>query len=561
MPLGSVIQPSGRLELTWTNKPLRLLADEAGGYEWTQPSDYRVAEVRLLHDVAHAGSTRSQRSRAQDNLLIRGDALHALTSLTSLPEFQREYGGKVKLAYIDPPFNTQQAFAQYDDALEHSVWLTMMRDRLIQIRDLLAPDGSVWVHLDDAEQAYCRVLMDEVFGRSNFIATVVWKKADSPRNSARYFSTDQDYIHVYARNAATWRPNRLPRTDDTNAAYTNPDDDPRGPWIPGDPFANKPYALGRYQVTGPTGNAFGPPPGRYWRISEEKFLELDRTGQIYWRGGGEARPRIKRYLSEVGDLVPRTFWDFMDVGSNGTSSREIRKLFPDIAVFATPKPEGLIERILQIGSKPGDIVLDSFAGSGTTAAVAQKMHRRWVTVERSRDTVEKYTLPRLSKVVAGDDPGGITMGADWRGGGGFRVVDVAASMFERLGDRIVLARWTSGGALAECVAAQTGFVFDDGEPPFAGRKGRQRLAVIDGLVNEDVLALLVDWLESDELLIVYGTALDPTCRSALSRLRRGSVAKRIPQAVLDDYRGRAQRTGSIEWPSLPPTAREPEPVA
>lgn len=371
--------PSGRLELTWTNKRLRLLADDEGGYSWVEPADFRVAEVRLLHEAACVAKP----DRGTPNLLMRGDALHALTSLIELPEYRRRYVAQVKLCYLDPPFNTGQAFQQYDDALEHSVWLTMMRDRLVQIRDLLSDDGSVWVHLDDTEQAYCRVLMDEVFGRQNFVATIVWKKADSPRNSARHFSTDQDYILVFAKNAENWRPNRLPRTGETDAAYKNPDDDPRGPWVPGDPFANKPYALGLYEVTGPTGNRFGPPPGRYWRVSEETFLELDRTGQVYWRGGGDARPRIKRYLSEVGELVPRTFWDYMEVGSSGTSSREARKLLPDVPVFATPKPEALLERVLTIGSNPGDIVLDCFAGSGTTAAVAQKMDRRWVTVERS----------------------------------------------------------------------------------------------------------------------------------------------------------------------------------
>ena len=178
------VEPSGRLELTWTNKHLRLLADEDGGYTWVPPSDYRVAEVRLLHDADEVGETHGPRSRAKDNLLVQGDALHALTSLCELPEFASEYVGKVKLAYLDPPFNTQQAFAHYDDALEHSVWLTMMRDRLLQIRKLLAPDGSVWVHCDDSEQAYLKVMMDEVFGRDNFVATVVWERTDSSSMAA-----------------------------------------------------------------------------------------------------------------------------------------------------------------------------------------------------------------------------------------------------------------------------------------------------------------------------------------------------------------------------------------
>ncbi|SRR5712692_2567370 len=219
----------GRLELTWTNKDLRLLAYEDGSYEWVPPSDYRVAEVRLLHDVATVGVVADQKDRTCDNLLIRGDALNALTSLAVLPEFAAEYADKVRLAYLDPPFNTQQSFLHYDDALEHSVWLTMMRDRLLQVKGLLGPEGSVWVHCDDAEQHRLRCVMDEVFGPENFVATIIWEKADSPRNSARQLSTDQDYLVVYSKSPE-WVPNRLPRTEASDAIYTNPDDDPLGPF-------------------------------------------------------------------------------------------------------------------------------------------------------------------------------------------------------------------------------------------------------------------------------------------------------------------------------------------
>jgi adenine-specific DNA-methyltransferase len=551
----STPEPRGRLELTWTNKALRLLSDETGGYTWVEPPDFRVAEVRLLHEAATIGKCDAD----AENLLIRGDALHALTSLVELPEYRKKYTGKVKLCYIDPPFNTGQAFEQYDDALEHSVWLTMMRDRLVQIEELLAPDGSVWVHLDDVEMAYCRVLMDEIFGRRNFVATIVWKKADSPRNSARHFSTDQDYILVYAKNAETWRPNRLPRTAETDAAYSNPDDDPRGPWSPGDPFANKPYALGQYEVTGPTGNRFGPPPGRYWRISQERFLELDRTGQIYWRGGGDARPRIKRYLSEVGDLVPRTFWEYTDVGSNGTSSREIRKLFPDVPVFATPKPEALLERVLTIGSDPGDIVLDCFAGSGTTAAVAHKLGRRWITAERSADTLATFTLPRLTMVVNGDDPNGVTPSAGWTGGGGFRVLDVAPSMFDAAHGMVFLSEWATSGYLAQATAAQLGYAFaPDG--PFSGCKGRARLAVVDGVVNEAVVRMLVSALGEREVLEVAATSVDNGAVALARELRRGSRVRKIPQAILRSYQ-RTSRLQELLHPTVGIVDEKPQPAA
>ncbi|HEX3391579.1 MAG TPA: site-specific DNA-methyltransferase [Solirubrobacteraceae bacterium] len=525
---------SGALELSWTNKHLRLLAEEDGAYQWVPPSDYRVAEVRLLDESGTVGETRSRRERAKDNLLIRGDALNALTSLGELPEFASELVGKVRLAYLDPPFNTQQSFLHYDDNLEHSVWLTMMRDRLVQIKKLLAPDGSVWVHCDDSEQHRLRVLMDEIFGADCFVATVVWEKADSPRNSARQFSTDQDYILVYGISSE-WVPERLPRTKESDAIYSNPDDDPEGPWLPSDPFANKPYSKGLYEIVGPTGRTFKPPPGRYWRISEETFRGLDSEGRIWWGPNGDARPSIKRYLSEVADLVPRTLWPRSVVGSNRTSKNEMRVLFPGEPSFASPKPEALMQRVIQIATEPGDIVLDCFLGSGTTAAVAHKMGRRWIGIERSVDTLDTYVIPRLTKVVNGEDPGGITEQTDGSGGGGFRILDVAPSMFDEDEGTVYLAGWATNSRLAEACAAQLHYDFEP-EPPFAGRRGRTRLAVVDGLVNEDAVRLLVTNLPDDERLVVCGTAVDPAARTVLRELRPGSSVRKIPASILQDYR-------------------------
>jgi adenine-specific DNA-methyltransferase len=528
-------EPSGRLELTWTNKALRLLSDEVGGYTWVHPPDFRVAEVRLLDEAATVGTS----DREAPNLLMRGDALHALTGLLELPEYRRKYAGKVKLCYIDPPFNTGQAFSTYDDALEHSVWLTMMRDRLVQVKELLHPEGSVWVHLDDAEMAYCRVILDELFGRPNFVATVVWEKADSPRNSARQFSVDQDYILVYSRNP-DWKPRRLPRTAESDAIYANPDDDPRGPWIAGDPFANKPYSKGEYKIEGPTGRSFEPPPGRYWRISEEKFWEFDADGRIWWGGAGDARPSIKRYLNEVADLVPRTLWRKEDVGSNRSSKNEMRRLFPGAPSFDTPKPEKLMSRVLQIATIPGDLVLDCFAGSGTTAAVAHKLGRRWITVERSPETTATYTLPRLTQVVEGNDPGGVTEDAGWTGGGGFTVLDVAPSMFEAAHGMVFLSDWATSGYLAQTTAAQLGYTFEP-DGPFSGRKGRSRLAVVDGVVNETVVRMLVGALGEKEVLEVAATSVDDGAVALARELRRGSRVRKIPQAILRSY----QRTSRL----------------
>lgn len=527
-------QYHGRLELTWTNKDQALLWSEDGSYRWVPPADYRVAEVRLLHEAGEVGQVRPPSRRAADNLLIRGDALNALTSLSRIPEFQREYLGKVKLAYLDPPFNTQQAFEQYDDALEHSVWLTMMRDRLVQIKRLLGADGSVWVHLDDWEAPYARVVMDEIFGRENFVGTVVWEKADSPRNSARQFSADQDYIFVYSKNPE-WVPYRLPRTPAANSIYSNRDSDPRGPWLPGDPYANKPYSRGLYEITGPTGRTFKPPPGRFWRVSQEKLEELDRDGRVWWGPKRSARPSIKRYVSEVADLVPRTLWFAEDVGSNRTSKNEMRALFPKVPAFATPKPEALIRRVLTIASRPGDIVLDCFLGSGTTAAVAHKMGRRWIGVERSLETLTHYAIPRLERVVAGLDSGGISKEVAWSGGGGFHILDVAPSMFMESRGAVVLADWAVNGHLAEATAAQLGYEFRF-DPPFCGSKGRSLLAVVDGLITSEVVQLIAASLEPHERTVVCGTAVAVDADAALKAVSPGSRVRRIPASILADYR-------------------------
>src|SRR6266568_846134 len=290
---------TGRLELTWTNKDLRLLASKDGFYEWVPPSDYRVAEVRLLRDGGVVGEVKDKRDRAQDNLLIQGDALNALTSLIELPEFAREYVGKVRLAYLDPPFNTQQSFLHYDDALEHSVWLTMLRDRLIQVKALLSTEGSVWVHCDDSEQAYLKVMMDEVFGRDNFIATVIWQKIHARNNSAQHFSSDHDYIVVFAKDKNSWVRNRINRTEASNCEFWNPDDDPRGLWRLSDLTASHAYGEGKYEGVGPHGDLFVPREGRWWSVSRENFDTLVRDNRIWWGRDRRSFPFRKRFESEL----------------------------------------------------------------------------------------------------------------------------------------------------------------------------------------------------------------------------------------------------------------------
>lgn len=537
-------------------------AHEDGSYEWVSPADYRVAEVRLLDDVASVGEVSPDRAR--DNLLIRGDALNALRSLARLPEFAREYLGKVKLAYLDPPFNTQQSFLHYDDALEHSVWLTMMRDRLIQIRELLSPDGSVWVHLDDSEVAYCRVMMDEVFGRDQFVATVIWEKTDSPRMDAKSFSVRHDTLLVY-RASDAFAVNKIVATDE-GRHYNKVDDQGRRYYI--NPLRARGAEASRearptlfFALIAPDGTPVYPklPDGTdgRWRWGQDRVeRDADRIEWIRGRTGWTAW--FRTFMPEERFRPPETIWLQQDVGSTRTSSYEIKALFGGLA-FSTPKPERLMERIIHVGSVPGDVVLDPFVGSGTTAAVAHKMGRRWLGIERETETIRLFTQPRLTKVFEGADPGGVTKSTGWTGGGGFRVLEVAPSMFDADAGMVFLADAMTNGRLAEATAAQLGFDYEVA-PPFVGRKGRTLLAVIDGVVNEAVVRILAGALAERERVVICGTGIDPDARPILRELRPGSTLRKIPAALLDEYRTARQLRMDLAAPE-PSVTADAEPIA
>ncbi len=534
----------GSLRLDWTNRDDRLLTKPDGQYTWVHESDYRVAEVRLLHDLRVHGEISGERS--SDNLLIIGDALNGLHSMANLPEFAAQLLGKVRLAYLDPPFNTQQAFAQYDDGLEHSVWLTMMRDRLVQIARLLSQDGSIWVHCDDAEQAYLKVLMDEVFGRENFIACIIWEKTDSPRMDAQNFSVRHDYILVYAKSEQ-FLVNPLKATDE-GAQYTRIDEQGRRYYL--NPLRARGQSARRedrpslyFPIIAPDGSEIWPklPSGAdgRWRWSSER-VERDAHLLEFIQGQAGWTANYRIYENEHRTRPPETIWTHAEVGSNRTSKQEIKQLFPVITPFETPKPEELIARIIQLGTNPGDIVLDCFLGSGTTAAVAHKLGRRWVGIERELSTVEDYIEPRLRKVISGADQGGVSKAASWSGGGGFRVLAVAPSMYDLVGERVVLSDWATNGKLSEAVAAQFGYEYRP-NPPFAGSKGKARLVVVDGLVNDGVIDLLLPLIEEDETLHICGTALDKSAIVGLRARRAGSRAERIPDATLANYRTLSDR--------------------
>lgn len=523
-----------KLELTWVGK-----------------DDRPRLEPRILveqPEYSHHSAIQSPGDHF-DNVLIQGDNLLALKAI----DIARS--GKVQCAFIDPPYNTGSAFTHYDDGLEHSIWLSLMRDRLELLHGLLSADGSLWITVDDNEAHYLKVMCDEIFGRACFVATIVWEKADSPRNSARRFSTDHDYVLVYSRNP-DWSPRRLPRTEAANSIYTNPDNDPRGPWLPGDPYANKPYSRGRYTITGPTGRAFSPPPGRYWRVSEERLREFDEDGRIWWGPNGGARPSIKRYLSEVGDLVPRTIWSKEDVGSNRTSKNEMRALFPGVESFDTPKPEALIQRVIQIATNPGDLVLDSFAGSGTTGAVAHKMGRRWIMVELG-DHAITLIASRLRKVIDGADGGGVTEAVEWKGGGGFRFYRMAPSLLERdKWGNWVVSRNYNPTMLVEAMCRHMGFTYSPSQNPaeywnHGFSSERDSIYVTTQALTQGMLTALSRDVGPDRHLLIC-------CKAYSGRPEETAnlTVRKIPQAVLascewgrDDY--------SLRISSLPTAEREP----
>ena len=374
---------------------------------------------RLLDNV----STHGDPQHAAGNLLVQGDNLEALKALLPF------YRGKVKCIFIDPPYNTKSAFEHYDDNLEHSQWLSMMLPRLQLLRELLSEDGSIWVTIDDNEGHYLKVLMDEVFGRKRFIATCVWQSRYS-RSSDTSISISHNFIHCYARTPDNWKNvrNRLERTAAQEKQFNNPDNDPKGPWraIPWD-APNVRVNLS-YPIKTPTGRTRLPPPGRCWSRTEAQWNALVTAGLAYFGKSGDGAPSFKQYLTDSPPIVPNTWWGHDEAGHTDEAKKETQALFGTESVFDTPKPERLLQRILHIATNPGDLVLDSFLGSGTTAAVAHKMGRRWIGIEMGEHAAT-HCLPRLQKVIDGEQ-GGISAAVGWQGGGGFRFARLGAPIFD-----------------------------------------------------------------------------------------------------------------------------------
>ena len=392
--------------------------------EWmTRDADIRAAG-RVPYRLLQTDGSQDGGNADPCNMLIQGDNLDALKAL--LPY----YAGSVKCIYIDPPYNTKSAFEHYDDNLEHSQWLAMMYPRLVLLRDLLAEDGSIWVSIDDNEGHYLKVIMDEVFGRKNFIANVVWQKKYSPQNDAEFFSKMHDFVIMYSKSSSL-KINLMPRSEKQNNAYKNPDNDPRGIWKTSDLTRAEHRDRDFYPIETPAGKLVFPAKGRSWSRPKAEISRLRSDNRLWFGNKGDSIPSLKRFLSEVKNgIVPQTLWFRDEVGDNQEGKKEIKSLRNE-SIFATPKPERLIQRILHIATNPGDLVLDSFLGSGTTAAVAHKMGRRWIGIEMG-DHALTHCKPRMDKVIAGEQ-GGISESVGWQGGGGYRFWTLGASVFDEDG--------------------------------------------------------------------------------------------------------------------------------
>jgi len=437
-----------KLELTWVGKDDRP----------------RLEPRILLEDPSksHHAAKRVTANDLFDNRLIFGDNLLALKAL------EQEFTGKVKCVFIDPPYNTGSAFEHYDDGVEHSLWLSMMRDRVELIRRLLSPSGSLWVTVDDNEAHYLKVVCDEIFGRRNFIANLVWEKRKS-RENRRAFSFNHDHLLLYARSKDAFETERhmLPLSAEVLARYRNPDNDPRGPWQSVSANAQAGHATESqfYPLTLPSGRIVQPPRGRCWLYNATRMQEEIAAGNIWFGRDGDGAPRVKKFLSDYQHtgLTPETIWIADEVGTNDEAKKELMQLLSVESVFDNPKPEPLIARIVHIASAPGEIVLDSFGGSGTTASVAHKMGRRWIMVELG-EHCHTHIIPRLKKVIDGEDPGGVTEAANWKGGGGFRYYRLAPSLLEKdtWGNWIISSQYNAE-MLSEAVCKIEGFAYAPSE--------------------------------------------------------------------------------------------------
>ena len=501
-----------KLELTWIGKenrprlePRILLEDPEKSYRAVRPITDR--------DIF-------------DNRLIFGDNLLALKAL------EQEFAGQIKCIYIDPPYNTGAAFTHYDDGIEHSLWLSLIRARLETLWILLSQDGSLWVSIDDYEMPYLRVLMDEVCGRASFIATNVWQKRYS-RENREAIGDVHEYLLVYAKDPDRFKAarNKIPITEGQAKIYKNPNNDPKGRWR-GIPMTAQGYRPNQmYPITTPTGIVHHPPEGRCWSMIEPEFRRLKAEGRIWFGTKGDSQPNVIRYLSEVEGMIPWTWWPSNEVGHTDESKKEIHALFGKEDAFATPKPERLVQRVIQIASNPGDWVLDSFAGSGTTGAVAHKMGRRWIMVELG-EHCHTLIIPRMKKVIDGEDPGGITKAVNWQGGGGFRYYRLAPSLLEkdRRGNWIISKEYNAT-MLASAMAKQEGFVYNPDETAY-WKQGKSTekdyIFTTTNFITIEYLDGIREEMQPDESLLICCKSFQDACQDRYENI----TVKKIPNMLL-----------------------------
>ncbi len=502
-----------KLELSWMHKGEDLALEP------------RILQLQPEHCFGDAQA---------DNMLIHGDNLLALKAL------EQEYTGKIKCIYIDPPYNTGNAFEHYDDMQEHSLWLNLMYHRLVLLRNLLHTEGSIWVTLDDNEVHYCKVMMDEIFGRANFVGNVIWEKNYSERMDAKTFSVSQDYILVY-RKSENFQINKIQKIQ--NDKQFNLFDEKKQKFYRRRSLrkegseslrADRPSMW--YPIDAPDGTLIYPhkpdnTEGR-WRWKKENVDE-NRDELEFIKKSDRWEIYVKQFLEEEATRPPATLWKQEEVGHNHEAKEEVKLINKD-DIFATPKPERLIERVLTLATKEGDIVLDSFLGSGTTAAVAHKMGRQWIGIELG-DHAYTHCLPRLKKVVDGSDQGGISKAMNWTGGGGFKVYKLAESLLEHDENGILtLNPDFTDEMVAEAVAKIEGYRYNPTPSVFwqqAEGLDKSYLYVTKIFISRQWLDQLVEQIPTDISLLICCPAYTEGCEKAYKHIK----LKKIPQAFQDAY--------------------------
>ena len=499
-----------KLELTWPGK-----------------EEIFNLEPRILIEKPELSNL--SRDPTTENILIHGDNLLALKAL------EKNFSGKIKCVYIDPPYNTGAAFEHYDDNFEHSTWLSLMKPRLELLRKLLSNDGSIWISIDDDERDYLKVLCDEIFGRNNFLESIVWQRSYAPVSLKKNISRSHEYILIYAKQKSDLKLNLLPRTEEMNSRYKNPDNDPRGAWTSDNLSVGMYNASNDYPIVTPAGRIINPPAGACWRLTKERFEEMKNDNRIWFGENGDIVPRIKRFLSEVKQgTLPMTIWPYTEVGHTQDAKREVKALNPE-SVFATPKPEKLIERILTLATNPGDFVLDSFLGSGTTAAVALKMNRKFIGIEIGEHAYTHCKV-RLDKIMAGDNYGGLPVDM-FTQKQGYKFFELAPSLMQldEFGEYVTNKEYNEE-MLAQAVALHKGFNYAPDEEIFWKQStGAERvfLYVTTQHVSGNFVASIHGTMNNDEFLIIACKSYD----SGVQKLFKNIKIEKIPQAILEkcDY--------------------------